>query len=147
MSIVTKPQRSYDNMDPDVFNMSRWGLYFQDNTYPWAIGDTSALGYIEFFETLERDAGLAGPEPSPTFWAVWHDWALAATVELTDNEAVAGAYAQLRLDAEPLNRPRYEPLADWERELLGWNEHIGWQTLKQGNYTYNSEIWNILAGD
>jgi hypothetical protein len=119
-SIVTNPRRSYDDMDTDVYNMSRWGIDFRDADYRFTDHETGTegiLGYVNMFGRMETEPNIGAPEPSPIFWAVWHDYAVSAGVNLYDEDEVARTNAQFRLDWSDPDR-HYEPLADWEWELL-----------------------------
>ncbi len=116
-SIVTNPRRSYDDLDTDVYNMSRWGIDFRDADYrftDWSTETEGILGYIHLFERMETEPNIGAPEPSPIFWAVWHDTALGANLDRDPGNDPDDGF---RLDWSDLDR-RYEPLADWEWELL-----------------------------
>jgi hypothetical protein len=121
------------DLSVDVQNMGRWGIDFQDDPgvkdVPWYGPDGAehygALGYITWVTT---DPGMDSGD-TPIFWGAWHD-SLEATIfepQLLD------------WNVWPTS---HEYLADWERELLGWNEHIAWIAHRNGNYS--DDIWNLL---
>lgn len=136
-SIVTHPDRSFDHIDTDVYNMSRWGIDFRDADYrftDWSTETEGILGYIHLFERMETEPNIGAPEPSPIFWATWHD-----SVPEVNREG------NFRLDWDSIDNRHYEPLADWEWELLGSYGTVGWNLWAACNSRLSTHTSDFLC--
>lgn len=128
----------------DVQNIGRWGINFQDlhgtnmGWYQYPFQNSAriegALGYIGWIQSdPSQDDG-----DTPIFWDTWHDYALTAEYDDPTYETMP----DFRLNWHYGWDRHYLPLADWERDLLGWNEHIAWRTVRDGNYS--DSIWELI---